>query len=399
MPGRRWIILAILFTARAATGFLFQSVGSSAPLLMRDLAIDYSEIGVLLGAYLLPGVVVAFPAGLVGQRLSEKALGLAGLALMAISGVAFACSESFVAALVARTIGGIGATVVVLVATKMTTDWFDAREIVLAMSILQMSWPFGAMLALPVQAFVAQSWGWPAVMMSAALCAGAALFVFTFVSSPPQAMPAPAIDRAKLPGAVLLPVIVAGIVWGAMNLACILFFSYAPLLMATRGLSPTVAASLTSLAIWFTILAIPSGGYLVHRLGKPIAAIAVCALIAASALTLFVAGLYPTISCLIFGIAVGPLSGAILSMPAQVLKASQRSIGFGVFYTCFYVLMAVGPSLAGHLQDLWQSPAAGLIAAATLLAVAVPLSLWFASLSNRRQIVGGGGETELRAVS
>jgi hypothetical protein len=62
MPGRRWIILAILFAARAATGFQFQSVGSSAQLLMRDLSIDYSEIGVLLGAYLLPGVVVALQA-------------------------------------------------------------------------------------------------------------------------------------------------------------------------------------------------------------------------------------------------------------------------------------------------------------------------------------------------
>jgi predicted MFS family arabinose efflux permease len=399
MPGRRWIILAILFAARAATGFLFQSVGSSAQLLMRDLTINYSQIGMLLGAYLLPGVVVAFPAGLLGQRIREKTLGIIGLALMAISGIALGSSESFAVALVARTVGGAGATIVVLVATKMTTDWFDRREIVLAMSILQMSWPFGAMLALPIQAFIAQAWGWPAVMMSGALCAGAALCAFAFVSPAPQAMAATTIDRAKLPGAVLLPVTIAGLVWGAMNLACILFFSYAPLLLTARGSSPTAAASLTSLAIWFTILAIPTGGYVVHRVGKPIPAIAVCAPIAASALTLFVAGVYPTICCLIFGIAVGPMSGAILSLPAQVLKANQRSVGFGVFYTCFYFLMAVGPSAVGRLQDAWQSPSAGLIAAAGLLVVAVPLSLWFASLSNGRQIVERAGETELRAAS
>jgi predicted MFS family arabinose efflux permease len=399
MPGRRWIVLAILFVTRAATGFQFQSVGSSAPLLMRDLAIDYSQIGMLLGAYLLPGVVVAFPAGLLGRRFQEKTLGLAGLALMVISGLTLGYSESFVVALVARTVGGAGATIVVLVATKLTTDWFDRREIVLAMSILQMSWPFGAMLALPIQAVVAQLWGWPAVMISGALCAGAALLAFTFVSPAAQAVQAATVDRAKLPGAVLLPVTIAGIVWGAMNLACILFFSYAPLLMTARGSSPTVAASLTSLAIWLTILAIPTGGYVVHRLGKPMAAIAVCALIAACALTLFVAGIYPTASCLMFGIAVGPLSGAILSLPAQVLKPSQRSVGFGVFYTCFYVLMAVGPSAVGRLQDIWRSPTAGLIAAATLLVVVVPLSLSFASLVNRHQIVERGRETELRAAS
>ena len=41
------------------------------------------------------------------------------------------------------------------------------------MSILQMSWPFGAMLALPIQAYIAQLSGWPAVMISGALCAAA----------------------------------------------------------------------------------------------------------------------------------------------------------------------------------------------------------------------------------
>ncbi|MEA2862322.1 MAG: hypothetical protein QOC84_278, partial [Bradyrhizobium sp.] len=281
MPDRRWIILAILFVARAATGFQFQSVGSSAKMLMQDLGIDYSQLGMLLGAYLLPGVIVAFPAGLLGRRFRDRTLGLAGLVLMAVSGLALGCSDVFVVALVGRTIGGVGATIVVLVATKMTTDWFDRREVVLAMSLLQVSWPFGAMLALPIQAAIAQSWGWPAVMMSAGLVAGAALGAFLYVSEPEQPARKAAADGAGISGAVLIPVIIAGMVWGAMNLACILFFSYAPLLLVAQGSSLTAAASLTSLAIWFTVLAIPSGGYLVHRSGRPIAAIVVCSLVAA----------------------------------------------------------------------------------------------------------------------
>jgi predicted MFS family arabinose efflux permease len=400
VPGPRWIILAVLFAARAATGFQFQSVGSAARMLMQDLAIDYSAIGMLLGAYLLPGVIVAFPAGLLGQRFREKKLGLTGLALMAISGVALSFSEGFAVALVARTLGGVGATIVVLVATKMTTDWFDRREIVLAMSILQMSWPFGAMLALPIQAYIAQAWGWPAVMISGALFAAAVFCAFVFVSEPKQSLQQTAIGRsAKLSGAVLLTVTIAGMVWGAMNLACVFFFSYAPLLMVAQGLSSTVAASLTSLAIWFTILAIPSGGYLVHRSGRPVTAIVGCSLIAAGALALFVAGVYPTISCLIFGIAVGPLSGAILSLPSKVLGSRERAVGFGVFYTCFYVLMAVGPLAAGHLQDVFGSPSAALIAGAALLVAIVPLSLIFVFLSNPLRLAELGHDAELRAVS
>ena len=398
MPGQRWMILAVLFAVRAATGFQFQSVGSAASMLMQDLGMDYAQIGMLLGAYLLPGVVVAFPAGVLGQRFRDKTLGLVGLLLMAVSGIMLGAAEDFAVALVARLIGGVGATMVALVATKMTTDWFDSREIVLAMSILQVSWPFGAMLALPIQAYIAQLWGWPAVMISGALCAGAALGAFVFVSEPSGPKQRTVVGRSMLPGGVLAPVLIAGTAFGAMNVACVLFFSYAPVLMVAQGSSSTAAASLTSLAIWFTILAIPSGGYLVHRSGRPIAAIVVCSLIAAAALVLFVAEVHPTISCMVFGVFVGPLSGAILSLPSKVLAPRDRALGFGVFYTCFYALMAVGPLAAGYLQDAWGSPSAALIAGAALLVAAPPLSLAFEFLSNRYRHAELDHEAELRAA-
>jgi predicted MFS family arabinose efflux permease len=383
MPGRRWIILAVLFAARAATGFQFQSIGSSANLLMHDLAIGYAEVGMLLGAYLLPGIIVAFPAGLLGQRVRDKTIGLAGLALMAVSGLALSYSGDFAFAIVARIIGGVGATVVILVATKMVADWFAPKEVVLAMSLLQMSWPFGAMVALPVQTYLGQSGGLSAVMLSGAVFAAVALCAFALIPKGAQPAEAAAAGRGKLPGAALVPVVVAGTIWGVMNLACVLFFTYAPLLMVVQGSTPTVSASLTSLAIWFAILAIPTGGYLVHRSGRPIAAIVACGLIGAAALGLFVANFHPTISCLIFGLAIGPLSGAILSLPAKVLEPADRSIGFGLFYTCFYVLMAVGPTAAGRLQDAWGSPSAALVAGAGLLLTMVPLVGLFALLTRR----------------
>jgi predicted MFS family arabinose efflux permease len=398
MPGRRWIILAVLFAVRAATGFQFQSIGSATNLLMNDLGIDYAEVGMLLGAYLLPGVIVAFPAGLLGQRIREKTLGLTGLLLMIISGLALSYSGDLVFALVARTIGGVGATVVILVATKMVADWFDAREIVLAMSLLQMSWPFGAMVALPIQTYLGQSLGLSAVMVSGAVCAAAAFCAFALIPQTSQSSRAAAAGRGRLPGASLAPVLIAGTIWGVMNLACVLFFSYAPLLMVAQGSSPTVSASLTSLAIWFAIIAIPTGGYLVHRSGKPIVAIILCGLIAAAALMLFVADFHPTISCLIFGMAIGPLSGAILSLPAKVLEPADRSVGFGLFYTCFYVLMAVGPTAAGRLQDAWGSPSAALVAGAALLVTMVPLVLFFLALSKRREFAQPG-EAKLRTAA
>jgi MFS family permease len=104
----------------------------------------------------------------------------------------------------------------------------------------------------------------------------------------------------------------------------------------------------------------------------------------------------PLIAILLFGVAVRPLSGAILSLPAKVLGPRDRSVGFGVFYTCFYVLMAVGPLAAGRLQDAWGSPSAALIAGAALLVAIVPLSLSFVFLSNPHRLAKLTGDAPLR---
>ncbi len=240
-------------------------------------------------------------------------------------------------------------------------------------------------------------------MLSGAVGAAAAFCAFTFVSQgavseAARTAPQTASGRSRLPSAVLIPVIVAGTAWGAMNLACILFFSYAPLWMVAQGSASTAAASLTSLSIWFTILAIPSGGYLVHRSGRPVAAIVICSLISAAALLLFVAGISPTPACMAFGIFVGPLSGAILSLPRKVLVPRDRAVGFGVFFTCFYLLMAAGPLAAGYLQDAFRSPAAALIAGAALLVAVAPLSLAFEYLSNANRPAEPGRAAAARAA-
>ena len=49
------VILAVLFFARVALGYQFQNVGSLAPFLVGDLGLDYAQIGILVGAFILAG--------------------------------------------------------------------------------------------------------------------------------------------------------------------------------------------------------------------------------------------------------------------------------------------------------------------------------------------------------
>jgi predicted MFS family arabinose efflux permease len=57
----RWSILSVLFAVRAIMAIQYQSVAGVAPLLSRDLGIDLTDIGVLIGLYMAPGVALALP--------------------------------------------------------------------------------------------------------------------------------------------------------------------------------------------------------------------------------------------------------------------------------------------------------------------------------------------------
>ena len=145
---RRWLILAVLFVARTAMGFQYQTVASTAPMLLRELHVSFAEIGTLIGLYHITGVVLSLPGGLIIQRIGDKKLCAIGLALMAGGGFVMAQSDSYAVAFAGRLASGMGATLFNLVITKMTTDWFARREIVLAMAVILSTWPFGIALGL-----------------------------------------------------------------------------------------------------------------------------------------------------------------------------------------------------------------------------------------------------------
>ena len=63
-----WLVLGVLFLARASAAVGYQSSGSLLPLLIPAIGINYTEAGMLVGAFLLPGVFLSLPAGWLARR-------------------------------------------------------------------------------------------------------------------------------------------------------------------------------------------------------------------------------------------------------------------------------------------------------------------------------------------
>src|SRR5688572_16798599 len=149
-------------------GFQFQAIAAVSPLLVQDLAIDLALLGALIGVWMLPGVVVAIPGGLLGRRFGDKRVVCAGLALMALGTFVTAEASVYGVAMAGRVVSGAGAVMLNVLLTKMVADWFHDREVATAMGLLIMSWPLGIGLALLLLGPLAAATSWSfAIQLSA----------------------------------------------------------------------------------------------------------------------------------------------------------------------------------------------------------------------------------------
>jgi len=384
----RWFVLVILVVARTAMGFQFQTVGSLGPILVDMLQIDYASLGTLIGLFMLPGVVIALPGGVLGQRLGAKHVVVGGLALMAIGG-ALSASPSFGLVAAGRIVSGAGAILMNVMVTKMVTDWFFGREIVTAMSILLASWPLGIGLGQIVFVPVASAAGWGGAMeLSAAVAFCCAALIAVVYRDPPHlASERSATLTVKLGRRELTLVTIAGLMWGAYNIAYVAFISFTPELLTTRGYSLSLASWIVSLTSWCLIATVPLTGYLADRAKRPNLLMTVGCLITALVVAALVAtdsGVSGTIACVIaIAIAAAVPAGLIMALPAEVLPPEGRAAGMGVFYTWFYCAMAVFAGIAGMVRDLSGHPAAPVLFAGAMMTVALAFLAVFRLVQRR----------------
>ena len=197
---RRWVILGVLFLARTAMGFQYQTIGSIAPSLIGELRIGFTEVGTLIGLYHISGVFLSLPGGLIIERVGDKKLCAAGLAAMACGGLIIALSQSYAGVFTGRLVSGMGGILFNLVITKMTADWFARREIVLAMAVILSTWPFGIALGLFTQPLIAGAFGWRmVVLLSGGFCLLSLLLVASWYRPPPAEAPVATDQTQSLP--------------------------------------------------------------------------------------------------------------------------------------------------------------------------------------------------------
>jgi predicted MFS family arabinose efflux permease len=366
----RWAILGLIFVARLSMGVQFQSIASVAPLMISDLRISYGQIGWLMGLFMLPGTIIAYPGGKLGRRFGERRLVLVGLALMAVGGVATAASDGFGLAAAGRVVSGTGGVLLNVMLTRMVADWFAGREISTAMSIMLTSWPVGIGLTLATFGTLASATSWRLAVHVTVVMTLLAFLLMLALYRDPARREAP-VGGAALASREIWLSILAGIVWGLFNASYVVFLSFAPGFLVSRGASVGGAGAVTSLAIWVTLASVPLGGILADRLRRPDLLTVVGSLLGMGALLIFPTTTMPALSCFLVGVLAGIPPGAVMALLPKALAPAALTTGLGIYYTMFYLSMTVAPGLAGMLRDRTEDPGAPIVFAGALIAVPI----------------------------
>ena len=332
--------------------FQFQSVAALSPLIIEDYAVSLADIGLLIGLYLAPGMIVAIPGGAIAARFGDKRIVSLSMILMLLGGALIAFGPGWESLVAGRVLGGIGGVIINVVMTKMLVDWFAGREIATAMAIYINSWPVGIALALLIFPTLAAMGGlalaWAAVVSF--IAAGLVLFYLIYRAPANAAVSAVQIKIHKLP---VLGLFLAAVIWGLYNAALAMVFSFGPALLNQRGWTLTAAGTMISVFMIVFSVSVPFGGILADRTGRRDTVIMASLLGYAilMPLALYVPHAAVPAIFVAVGLLFGLCAGPMMSLPALILPPEARAFGMGVFWSIYYAVMMAAPTLGGGLAD------------------------------------------------
>lgn len=174
----RWVVLALMTLAHALGSAAALAAAPLTPFLLDALALTRAQVGLLLPAVYLGGVLVSLPGGVLTERFGVRPPLILALALTAAAMALATLAGTFGALLALSVVAGLGFGFLNPTTGKAIHDWFPARERGLAMGVKQAGLTGGGIasaLALPP---VAAALGWRAAVFAGA---GAALVAAVLV--------------------------------------------------------------------------------------------------------------------------------------------------------------------------------------------------------------------------
>ncbi|MFN8633612.1 MAG: MFS transporter [Chloroflexota bacterium] len=369
----------------------FGIVSSSLPALITpirgELGLSYSEVGILLGTWQLVYIAVAYPAGMLVDRVGTHRALTIGAALIATSGLMRAFATDFLWLFASVAVFGMGGPIISIGVPKVVASWFSGRPRVTAAGIYSTGSATGSVVSLSTtNSIVLPALGsWQATCATYGAIVAAIAGTWWLLARDPPKAPARAGVAAMSFGQACLTVLRTRAVWLVVVVGFTGFMinhgfrSWLPQILEVKGLSAADAGYLAALPGVAAIAGSITMSRVAAKLGrKPV--VAGC-LITVGAALLAVDRLDGPLLVLALAVqgffagGVGPVLLTIL-MDLKEVGASAMGAAAGIYFAVGEVGGFSGPSVMGLLKDLTGGFTAGLLMlAAITLVMLIPTAM------------------------
>ena len=271
-----WRASAIALTCCAFFISFFHrvSTGSIAGDLQHEFAIGAAALGTLGATYFYVYALMQVPSGVLADTLGPRVTLALGMLIAGIGSIAYGLAGSFTAAAIARTLAGLGVSVVFVCMLKLCANWFHERRFATAVGAANVAGIAGALAATAPLAWLITVVSWRSVFISLGVVSlFLALAIWLFVRETPGARRGSAVSgnwRHALTAVAANPAtwppfwVNVGISGAYMTF---IGLWAAPFLVHAHGMSPVAAGRCTALTLIAFAFCAPMVGWLSDRMG------------------------------------------------------------------------------------------------------------------------------------
>lgn len=327
----RWVIFTILAFGYILVYFHRLCPAVLAVDMMRDLHTSGALTGLLGAAYFYPYALMQLPAGLLSDSWGPRKTITLFFFVAFAGSVILGLAPSVFAAIVGRTLVGLGVAMLFVPTLKILAEWFHVREFAVMTGILMALGGVGSLIAATPLAWLSTRIGWRFSFVAVGFFTLIlAVLVYIFVRNRPADMgwPSPAGNRqASLPpiglmagvGKVLTsPAFWPLAIWFFFD--CAIFFSFGglwggPFLIQVYGLDKSHAARILSMLAVGMIVGSPLLSYVsntVFRARKPVLVLSSIVVTGLTAVLAFMTRQVPIAGLFALCFGLGVFSSAIV---------------------------------------------------------------------------------------
>ena len=366
MPSQRWLLLFGVWLLYGSFGLIAASLAPIATLVINDLNMTHSEMGLAMGAWQLAYIAAAVPAGMLLDKIGTRpALALGGL-LVGLSALARGYAIDAQSLVLAVMLFGLGGPIVSAGAPKVVVANFEGSSRGLAMGIYMTGPAIGSIISLTLTNSVLLpllEHSWRNVLMLWGGVAMAASVVWYILATPHLGdgeQTGTGGSQLRVIGNLLARPTVL-IVLGMS--VCVFLFNHGlnnwlPEILKSHGMSAVNAGYWAAIP---TLIGI-TGSLIIPRLATPerrfhiLIALALASLVASLMLRSSTDDIL-TVGLLLQGVAKSSLMTVLILTLVELPEIGERYAGVasGIFFSAAEVGGVLGPLLLGILY----TPGAG----------------------------------------